>query len=448
MEEELRDKAGLAPLRMALVDMAMAGLEKVQKSEETSGRVSRTTGVAYQRIGDVYYQLGQTEKTTQLYNRSAEIFEKLAKAEPENDWIPWNLGVTYDKMASMVGELAGDSEASLRFFRRSLELRQGLVKTVHTPEIKPALRRVGVVVSFDKLASLAMDMGEPIRAREFARDALAEAKVALQIDPKIKLAKTLLADSNYLLGKANSHLGDIAGARQSYSDCLKLREQMVADEPLNDSAKRGLGGIHDLMGDLELQQGNAAGALADYGKSYEIYLKLHQKDVKDAEYQWYLAHSHYRLGTADVALGHRDQADRHFTACLQLREALEKADPKNFQRQTELMLARARCGQYAKAREAAQDLQKRAPRNPAILYTVACAYALCIPSTSNSHYQGTTTSPPETAQNDCAEKAIDALRQAIARGYQDARSLETSPDLAPLRNADPFRQLVAQLSKR
>jgi serine/threonine protein kinase/tetratricopeptide (TPR) repeat protein len=446
MEEELRDKAGMGPLRLAIVEMALAGLEKVDKTEKTSGLVSRTTGVAYQRIGDVYFQLGQTEKTTELYKRSIDIFERLATNEPGNEQIPWNLAVTYDKMAQTSSEMEGDSEAALKYLTRSLELREALRKNIQTEAIKPARRQVGLAISFEKIASWSMENGDPARARDYARRCLVEAEIALETDPKLALAGICIGDAHYFLGQANAHLAKVDAARESYRECLNQRLQLVKDQPLNDAFKIGLGGIYDVMGDLEVELGNSAGAMESYKRSHEIYVQLNQKDAKDAEIRWYLGNSHYRMGTAEHILGHQDSARGHFLACLRLREDMEKSDPKNFQRQTELLLALARCGQSARAVDIAQSLQKRASRNPAILFIVACGYALCIPGSDQGR---SSAAQDQTAvRRGYAEKALEALRQAVAHGFKDIRELEASPDLEPLRSLENYKQLLTQLVKK
>jgi hypothetical protein len=43
------------------------------------------------------------------------------------------------------------------------------------------------------------------------------------------------------------------------------------------------------------------------------------------------------------------------------------------------------------------------------------------------------------------DRALAALRQAVAKGYKDAASLKKDPALDPLRQRDDFRQLLAEL---
>jgi hypothetical protein len=40
------------------------------------------------------------------------------------------------------------------------------------------------------------------------------------------------------------------------------------------------------------------------------------------------------------------------------------------------------------------------------------------------------------------DQAMEALRQALARGYKDRKGLQQDPDLEPLRSREDFRNLV------
>jgi hypothetical protein len=40
------------------------------------------------------------------------------------------------------------------------------------------------------------------------------------------------------------------------------------------------------------------------------------------------------------------------------------------------------------------------------------------------------------------------LRQAVAKGFQDAAAVKTDPDLAPLRTRDDFKSLVREMEEK
>jgi hypothetical protein len=45
------------------------------------------------------------------------------------------------------------------------------------------------------------------------------------------------------------------------------------------------------------------------------------------------------------------------------------------------------------------------------------------------------------------DRAMEVLRQALAKGYQDGAQLKKDTDLDPLRGRDDFQKLLAELDK-
>jgi hypothetical protein len=59
---------------------------------------------------------------------------------------------------------------------------------------------------------------------------------------------------------------------------------------------------------------------------------------------------------------------------------------------------------------------------------------------------------PEAKRRELAEKhatrAVELLREAIAKGYEDASDLKQNQDLDPLRQRDDFKKLLAELEAK
>ena len=59
---------------------------------------------------------------------------------------------------------------------------------------------------------------------------------------------------------------------------------------------------------------------------------------------------------------------------------------------------------------------------------------------------------PEARRKDLAksygDRAVESLRQAIAKGYKDAGQIKKDKDLDPLRQRDDFRKVVAELAPK
>jgi hypothetical protein len=85
------------------------------------------------------------------------------------------------------------------------------------------------------------------------------------------------------------------------------------------------------------------------------------------------------------------------------------------------------------AARAAREWAGLSRGDPTGLYNVACSLALNI-----SLAQG-------VEREAAASEAIQALKAAVAAGWNDARHTSHDPDLAALRDRDDFRRLLAEL---
>jgi tetratricopeptide (TPR) repeat protein len=227
---------------------------------------------------------------------------------------------------------------------------------------------------------------------------------------------------------------------------ITIRQQAAKDEPSSAAAKRDLGAALDALGDLELEQGNAPGAIERYRAAHALYTAVAAKEKDNMEDVWCLAHSYYRLGTAANLRGDSSQAAQDWNESLKLRDTLVKKDPKNVQFRTELMLARARCNQYVEAARDADGLRLRAPKDAEVLFSVARGYALCAAAI------GSTKQPLAAAdralQQRYTDSACETLTQAIKLGYADQEALSRNPDLTALRGSSAYQAITARLSAR
>jgi len=84
-----------------------------------------------------------------------------------------------------------------------------------------------------------------------------------------------------------------------------------------------------------------------------------------------------------------------------------------------------RRGRYVEGLEVDERLARLEPRNPLVLYNLACSYSL----------------------TDQFEPGIATLKQAIAFGYRDFAWLRRDPDLRKLRKHSSFKQIAEIISR-
>ncbi len=160
--------------------------------------------------------------------------------------------------------------------------------------------------------------------------------------------------------------------------------------------------------------------------------KRAKADPTNTDTQTRLAETLYYEATCVLYSGDAAGAAAGYRRCLEIREMLA-AEPGAKMPQVELMLARARCGQHARAVAITAKLVATDPKDEQIYVQAACGYALAA---------GAAGSDAALARR-YTDSAVDCLRTAKARGWTDVVTLETDPDLEPIRDDPAVRAVLA-----
>jgi len=110
--------------------------------------------------------------------------------------------------------------------------------------------------------------------------------------------------------------------------------------------------------------------------------------------------------------------------------------------------ALSRAGRHADAAVTADRLYDRDPKGPADLYNAGCAYALCVTAVGPGKPPAQLSPEEKASRERYAARAVAVLREAVAKGYQDAAHMKQNTDLAPLRGRDDFQKLLAELEAK
>ncbi len=438
VDAKLQLRADMGPLRKELLQLVMKRLDQISKDAVTSAHADRTMGVALQRMAIFYNQMGMTQEQIEVLGRSLRIFERLMREYPNEDWNRFDAAVSYDELGEIAREIEPDPSRLFDNYNKSLQLRKALMAQVNQAEPSVLKRKRALVTSYIKLATLALVVGDPLRARNDAREAVQLSEALATDSPALAAEqREILSSSLFALARADFRLGDEASAREHYRRCMELRSQWAQADGTNAYARQEVGRTWIALGELEMELRHGRVALENYQQAQDTFAALARKDPGNPEIQWYLANATYGLGTAQRFLGDKAAAEKSYRACLKTREILLKEDPKNPQRKIELMLVRARLGQNAPAAALAGEVQAYGPRHPGWLFAVGGCYALCSQAATDSRQREV-----------YAQKAIAALRQAIDQGYRDLHGLTADPDLEPLRDHPAYPELLTRLARK
>jgi hypothetical protein len=147
-------------------------------------------------------------------------------------------------------------------------------------------------------------------------------------------------------------------------------------------------------------------------------------------------------------MGRREEALQSLVLARQAQERLVADYPDNLLFQRELaqsvgFIGNAEHdlgyrGKAFKTLELARELHERLPAEPIMLYNLACIH-----SRLGTLAASELTGEAARAQADVhADRAIAALRRAVAAGYRQIKVIRKDPDLAPLRSRDDFQLIL------
>jgi serine/threonine protein kinase len=114
-EEKLGPIAGTGTLRKELLESAMHDLDDISRSAATSNWADRTTAVALQGMGDFYSQMGMTKQETEVLKRSLQIFDRLMKEDPAEDWNTFDAAISYDSLGEIGRETEPDPSRTFHY---------------------------------------------------------------------------------------------------------------------------------------------------------------------------------------------------------------------------------------------------------------------------------------------------------------------------------------------
>jgi serine/threonine protein kinase len=452
VQAQLQNRPDMEDLKENILNDALSGLEVVAKTAESSPLAARTRGGVYQRKGDMFLTAGKTKEALEAYQQGLAQFQKglddLAADEPQCEIAQYNVAVLNAKMGDVSLQRGSVSDAR-KYHQEAWRMRKSLAEgTLKSPEFKdPAVAWGALASSYNSLGNLALQEGDIKLARDNFREGH-QVREKLVRGPEDLQGRHALASSYNGLAELSYRLDDKEGTRRYFADLLKLMQDLIKADPKNVGYKKDMATTLERRGDINLFWRQELDKTLEY---YEQGSRLRQamldREPSSAELKIGVATAKYRLGTVNLFLGRLDPAHKYYEQSLKMREKLAADDPANTQRKYELMLALARCGQHQRAAELAGAIHKATARDPTFLFCVACGYALCIPAVLDGKDKNLPTTADLDLQKRYADKSIEALRQAIAKGYDDRVTLETDPDLAPLQNDPRFKELLKQMGK-
>jgi serine/threonine protein kinase len=383
---------------------------------------------AYLRLADTELRAGKVAASRELLDKALQLYRALAAAQPDSARSKRNLALAYQKLGDL--ELyTGAAAAARKHFAKAHETFQELL-------LNRQIKR-DLAITFAKWGDAHDRLSDFRSALTYygkARDRLEE---VLTASPQDAPARVALLMAYQKLGVTHLRLAETEPGRTYRAKSLKGLEALATANPDDVPPQIRLAAAYGNFGLAELQIKEFTQAAPYFQRALAIFegLQARGKIKDEPHYQGWLRHLKLQL-----------------VICRKAPQAIKDLDFALAQPQAEipsLLLIRAtvlaRQGRPALAAATAEKLRALDPRNPDLLYDVACCYGVCVlgvaPAKRREHF-----SVEESAARDqYARLVIQTLAEAVQRGYRNLPQLQSDPDLAGIHSEKGYRQLLEAL---
>ncbi len=411
-------------------------LSEMQKVSDKGGPKSIISSTALRRMGDLYIEDGRPDEALQTYRQCLNVVQsavddpRLLKKYERDPSILWqNLARVNDAIGNAL-LLQKKAPEALTHFQQSLAWRQKWLDGA--PENERAQQ--DIATSLGNLGSVFQLQGDRKKALESYQKSLELRRAFYEHNPDNPLAKRELGGALRAVGVVHKQLGDYDPAVRCLQEALPLLDSVLADW----KSQPGYQGEYKLETNLALFHADLAEtyllaqdslrAIQQYKEAVKRLAELHNETPKNDFIRRAYWEALYGLATCELQTD-SDAATTHFQT------ALEISTPGSVKR----MLSQARCHMTDEAGKMAEEFAVTYAEDNLGLYYAACGFALCAWSAKEQEDR-------QTFER-FAERAIQVLQAAIAKGYDNDAELKSNPELDAIRDLPEFSLLVKQLEQ-
>jgi serine/threonine-protein kinase len=438
---------GLQPLRKQLLESALKYYEEFVRQGADDPELRAELAQAYFHVGSITAEIGSKADALAAYQRARELSEQLSQVTPQNTSYRNELARTYRAIGRMEAGTGRPVEA-IASFQQAITLGEELVGS--NPDV-PDFQN-NLAWSYNNLGVLQYRTGQPAAGRRSLEQAVATWERLISQSRAADFRKGL-AGVYTNLGYFYFLDGRTAEALKAGREGAALLEELVRDNGADPGFRSSVALVLDNLGNQYDIAGQPVKAQEAFRQALNVAEPLARENRAVIEYQERLIAIHSDRGHAFLHSGQDDEAKRSFDTALDLGKSLPDRPPEDFsyayiQRGLGKWFSRqGKNGDALNALKQAVQIGETNPgEKPYSLYELACARALCCAVVGAEKPRPT--AEEQEAKRGYADKAMEALREAIAEGWENVPWMKKDPDLDALRDRADYRKLLADLEEK
>jgi serine/threonine-protein kinase len=487
VQSQLGKQPGVQQLKRELLETAMNGLKRVAGG--APGKLRRNTSDAYFKMGEIARELGNSTDAFRYWRQYYELAQSALSDNSDNERLKLEMAWACRFLGEISVEM-GDLRKALGYHQTALVLRKELAavpleerlrrnaRLAEEDRLTPRLNELQLSEEYTRIGLIYYYLGDSVQAErpvlkslalreklvsEIAVDQLIGALTAYPVAvpallgivarmpdlEQVSEARQNLARNYHLLGEIYFRLKNLRLSRTYYQKCENIRESLLRDDEhdLERQERRGMprppdfrlmadvAEFHQMYGSMLFSLGAPLpDVLPHIDRSIALGRRVLEIDRAVGPHQ-NLAKALYTRGVVAGRAGDPATAARCFRACLAIREQLAGSDASNYRKKVDLLEVLARLGAHVRAAQLAEKLRLDHPKNAELLVCVGRCYAQCSSAVADK----------PALRRQYEEMSLADLETALDQGYKDLITLETHPDLDPVRECPPFRKLLDQV---
>jgi serine/threonine-protein kinase len=396
---ELTDKIGSKPEALAVRRKALAVRQVLDEGPEADTVTRTDEARCWIEVGTLQRDTGDISGALASCQGARRLTEDLQATAGSDVQVQAVLGQAHYLMGTLLQDTATQAEA-LAQFERALAIRQKLADD--RPELVQF--QADLAASYGGLSYILRTTGRPVEALSAAERVLAIRQKLADARPELIQFQADLASSYNNVAYLLNVTGRPAEGLAAFERALAIMRKPAEANPNVTRFQRLLADAYQSIAWTYKLTGKPAEALAGMERSLAIMRKLAEADPSVRLYQTKMATC---LGES---AGIHREAGRHSEAA-------------------------------AAAREAGAILERLSILEPIDCYNLACTNAV-LADIAIEPVSGMTAAEGRAA----AERAMEWLHRAVARGYRNVALMRRDHDLDPLRSRPDFQLLMMDLA--
>jgi serine/threonine protein kinase len=372
-------------------------------------------------LGISLVELGIWDEAEAEYAAALAILEQLAAEFPKVPKYRMELANSHADKGTRLMRMRKWDQAAAEW-RAAIDLEKQLAADFP----KDPSYAINLANSCSGLAYMLMMMQQWEQAEIEYRAALDILRKLLVEFPGHRQGRQNLAQTHAHLGTLLLQVRKLHQADTELRQALALGRELLTEFPGRIGYVEGVGATLYNLGVVAAFQGRPNDALAWFDQAVATLSPVVEREPGAASLREVLRNSHTQWAETLDRLKRFDEAAKHWEPALQLSQGSDRTYSH-----CRLMISRVHAGHLELAMQDAEAQAKIGVAN--VVYDCACVYALAHAKTKDDRL---------------AVRAVELLRQAVAKGYGDVAHLRQDADLDSLRARDDYRKLLAELETK